>query len=240
MKNRNLAARVATRALDRRVARSVVSRLRVAEGGKFLGKDCRLKWDRHEWYLEELPQKGKKKLKKGTLRNPAGYGHFDWFIPDNVLRFAKLSASDDYSKIKAKMLDAYKEAYKKTLSNPSHHDKEWMEKGNSDWIGKIEWYEEDVFYLKVTPEGTDPFTAEGKDFQVQVKWDSFKAYSPNSDFQSHDPHYTMYSSKSPQGARKLYITLKSKPDQLKTVSWNNFKDWLDKNKIPSNTNFSQW
>lgn len=245
MKNQNLAARVAARVLDSRVVHGVVSRLRVArrfvaEGGKLLGKDCRLTWSRHGWLLEELPQKGKKKLKKATLQNPAGYGHFDWFIPENVLRFANLTSGDDYGKIKSKMLDAYKESYEKLMTNPSHHDKEWMEKAKPDWIPKITWYEEDIFYLNVMPEGTDPFTAEGKDFQVSVKWDSFSAYSPSSDFESQDPSYTQYTQKSPQGARKLYVTLKPNPDQLKTVSWANFQGWCEKNKIPVKINFSQW
>ncbi len=205
---------------------------------KFVGKNARLKWSQYEWVLEELPQKGKKKLRRSTLRNPTYSGMLDWWIPGNILRFAKLTASDDYDAIKKKISEAYEEAHETTMKKGKPHDQEYLAK--NDWVKKLEWYEEDVFYLKVTPEGTEAFTAEGKDFSVKTSWTEFSAYSPDSDFQQSDPHYTKYVSKSPTAARKFYLLLKTNPNALKGISWSAFGDWLGKQKIPYDTRFSSW
>src|SRR5262245_52278633 len=79
--------------------------------GKHVGKDARLQWSRYHWVLEELPQKGKKKLKSGTLRNPSEMGYYDPYIAGNILHDAKLTGSDDYAAIKKKLKDAYAQAW---------------------------------------------------------------------------------------------------------------------------------
>lgn len=205
--------------------------------GKHVGKDARLQWSQHTWFLEELPQKGKKKLKSATLQNPSGYGYHDWYIPGNILRDAKLSASDDYGAIKKKIKAAYGEAWEKTQKTTNEREKALLDK--SDWIPKLDWYEKDVFYLNVIPEGVDSFTAEGKDFRVKVEWARFQSYSPDSDFQRADPYYSTYESKSPTAARKLFALLKADPKALAGVGWNGFGDWLRKNKIPFDIRHSQ-
>jgi hypothetical protein len=206
--------------------------------GKHVGKDCRLQWSQHTWFLEELPQKGKKKLKSATLQNPSGYGYFDAWIAGNILRTAKLTSSDDFGSIKKKVLAAYEQAYEYTKSSKNEKEKALLEK--SDWVTNLEWYEKDVFYLHVVPEGTDAFTADGKDFSMKVEWDKFKTYSPNSDFQQSDPHYSLYESSSPTAARKLYVMLKANPTALKTLSWSGLGDWLTKNKVQYKIHHSQW
>ena len=47
-------------------------------------------------------------------------------------------------------------------------------------------------YLDLEPEDYQPITAKGKDFVCKSEWDSFSAYSPNSDFQDHDPTYSVW------------------------------------------------
>jgi len=207
--------------------------------GKFVGKDARLVWSRHTWLLEELPQKGKKKLRSATLRNPSEFGYLDWWIPGNILNMAKLSTSDDYDKIKSKLEDAYKEAGERTEKSSRDREREGWEK-QKDWVQKLKWYENQVFYLEVTPEGVDPFTAEGKDFKVSVEWGNFKAYSPDSDFQQSDPHYTLCEAKSPGAGRKFFKLMKADPNALKGVSWNGFSDFLKKNGVGYDLHFSQW
>jgi hypothetical protein len=225
---------------DKLIASKVVDRFaRAGWDGKFVGKDARLQWSRGVFFLEELPQKGKKKLRQAEIQNPSAYGYLDWWIPGNILNFAKLSTSDDYDKIKSKLEDAYKEAGERTQNSPRDRERESWEK-QKDWVEKLKWYENQVFYLEVTPEGVDPFTVEGKDFTVKVEWGTFKAYSPNSDFQQMDPHYTLYEAKSAGAGRKFYKLMKADPTALKSVSWNAFSDFLTKNGIGYDTHFSQW
>lgn len=237
----SLAARVVARFAKKDLVSTVVERFKLARAwdDKFVGKDARLSWSRATWLLEELPQKGKKKLRSADLQNPNGIGGgLDWFIPGNILMFAKLSPSDDYDKIKSKIEDAYKEAIERSEKDDKRGGAAYL-KAN-DWVYKIKWYENQVFYLNVIPEGVEEFTVEGKDFKVKVTWTEFSSYSPNSDFHQSDPHYTKYVSKSPTAARKFYLTLKEDPNQLRSVGWNEFGDWLNKQKIPYDTRFSQW
>lgn len=222
--------------LSLRVAARFENRIAYGQEGKFLGRDCRLTWTRDGWTLEELPVKGKKKLKVATLQNPTNmrWGDFDAYLDGNILRDAGLSASDSYEAIKQKMLDAYELAAELTINKMPDQAKHAL------WLRDLKWYENEIHYLKVTPEDTEPFEAEGKDYTIKVQWAKFSAYSPDSDFQQSDPYYTQYAESSAQGARKLYQILKADPNALKSVPWSKLGDWLSKNKIPYKTNFSQW
>jgi len=208
--------------------------------GELIGENCRLRWDRHGWNLEELPQKGKKKLRVGRLDGLTnrGWTGFDAYIPENIMRFGGVKASDDYDQMKKKIQEAYDEAAKITLEGLQKKDP--VSAKHYDWISKIKWGENQVHYLQVEPVDTKPFEAEGKDFTVKTSWTSFSAYDPKADFQSADPHYTQYASTSPTAARKFYLMLKADPTALKSVAWASFSDWLSKNKISYQTNFSQW
>ncbi len=235
------ASKVVERLKHAKQVHRVVALYRAAKANwddKFIGQNARLQWSRGTWLLEELPQKGKKKLRSADLQNPSAHGYFDMWIPGNILMFAKLSPSDDYSAIKKKIMEAYAEAYDRTKNGKRQDEKELLEK--SDWVKNIVWYEKEVFYLNVIPEGVEPFTVEGKDFSVKVSWENFKAYSPNSDFQQADPHYTYYEASSPTAARKCFLILKADPNALKGLTWMDFSDWLNKQKIPYKTRFSSW
>lgn len=208
--------------------------------GKLLGRDARLRWSKDVWLLEELPQKGKKKLKVADLDNPGGRGwdRFGAYIPGNILRSAKIGSSDGYEGIKKKILDAYMEAAEITINSMPPKQ---VEQGKGwGWLRETKWSEREVFYLNVEPEGTEPFKVEGKDFTVQVEWAEFTTYSPDSDFQQADPHYTVYNATSPTAARKFYMILKADPTALKSVSWKELSKWFDKNRVGYETHFSQW
>jgi len=227
---------------DKTIAARVADRFARANwDGKFVGKNARLQWSRAKFFLEELPQKGKKKLRQADIQNPYWAGHqgTDWWIPENLLHFAKLASSDDYDRIKDKIEKAYEEAKKRTAESTRPAEKDYYEK-NKRWIDEIKWYEHLVFYLEVVPENVEPYTVEGKDFTVSVEWGTFKAYSPNSDFAQSDPHYTYYEASAPTAGRKLYKLLKEDPNALKAISWMDFGDWLTKNKIGYDTHHSVW
>ena len=239
----NLAARVVARTKHATLVQRVARRFKIAGpwDGKFVGRDARLQWSRDNWFLEELPQRGKKKLRQATLQNPThvGYKTLDWWIPANILMLAKLSSSDDYDGIKKKIADAYEEAIKRTETEPRRsEEKETLEK--SPWVRELKWYENSVFYLEVVPEGTDPFKVEGKDFELSVSWTKFKVYSPQSDFNQADPFYTGLEQSSPTSARKLFTMLKADPTALKSVAYNGLEAWLTKNKIKYEHLQSTW
>lgn len=202
--------------------------------GKLVGKDYRLTWNYHTWTLEELPQKGKKQLGKATLQTGLGFHGYDSspFIHENILQDAHVSPNDSYDAVKRKLQDAVQAAGKKVQEeNPNQ---------NLDWLSKLSWHEDKVHYLKVMPEGMDPIKVEGTDFVLESTWTSFKVFSPSSDFQQADPHYTKYESSAPASARKLYLMAKEDPNLLKHVSWDKLTDWFKANKIGYQVHFSQW
>jgi len=228
---------------ERVASRYTMKRLAVHWEGKLVGQDCRLQWSRDSWVLEELPQKGKKKLRVAKMQNLFGIISMrrnpgtDLLMPQNILRDAKPVSSDSYDEIKSKIEKAMGAAVKELIAQNKDDPKDDMK-----WVQKsgTTWYENEVYFLEVVPENVDPFKAEGKDFTVSVAWGDFKAYSPSSDFQQADPHYTVIEEKSPGAARKLYNTLKTDPKALKSVSWDDFSKWLDTKKIGYKYRHSQW
>lgn len=204
--------------------------------GKIVGKDARLYWNRNYFYIEELPQKGKKRLYQGSLDiHNAAYQH-NFLLPENILRDARIGSGDNYKSMQKKILKALDKAAKDAADPKAVARYGEM----PDWMKKWQWYGDEVYYLNVRPEGVEPFTAMGKDFQVTVKWDSFSAYSPNSDLENHDPSYTKMHQKSPGAARKMYKILKANPEALRSVSWSDFDKWLKKNKVGYDYSFSTW
>lgn len=232
---------------DVRLISRVASRFgeKLARGwdGKLASKEWRLQWSRAMWLLEELPAKGKRKLRRAELQNPGDIGGgASQFIPDNILRDAKIGTGDSFDQVKDKLLGAYMLTIDETISGEGKwgdRDMEYVKK-NESWLRNVKWYENQVFYLEVIPEGVEDFTAEGKDFTVSVKWTSWSAYDPRSDFNQADPHYTQYASTAPTSARKMYQTLKANPDALKSLTWSKFDEWLKANKIGYKLNFSVW
>jgi hypothetical protein len=210
--------------------------------GKIAGPDFRLQWNRMTWLLEELPKKGKRRLRVATLDSPGGrYGGqlgMDPFIPANILRVARVSPNDSYAEAKTKIAKAMTAATEEVVAKKrAEGDKSW------DFLlrsGTHDWNEDDVYFTEVMPEGLEPFNADGKDFVVSLDWGHFKAYDPASDFHLADPHYSLYESSAPASARKLYQLLRQKPDTLRSVSWSSFGPWLTEHKIPFKTRFSSW
>lgn len=207
--------------------------------GKIVGKDFRLQWTRDEWQLEELPQKGKKKLRVDTMdgggsrySGSSGGADMSPYIWQNILRKAGVSSSDSFDHVKSKIQGAMDAAADEVISkNPG---------GKWDFLHHTKWHEKLVYFVEVMPEGMEPFDAEGQDFSVHVEWTSFKAYSPNSDFQQADPHYTLYEASAPTAARKMYQLLKEDPNALKSIGWDKFDDWMKANKIGYKIHFSSW
>jgi hypothetical protein len=229
--NDPIAVRVAARFLRRVIA--------TRWEGKIVGKDFRLQWTRDQWQLEELPQKGKKKLRVDTMdgggsrySGNSGSADMSGYITQNILRKAGVTSSDSFDHVKAKIQAAMDAAAEGVISKDPL--------GKWDFLRHTKWNEKLVYFTEVMPEGMEPLEAEGQDFSVKVEWTTFKAYDPDADFQSHDPHYTLYESSSPGAARKFYQIIKENPSAIKHIPWSKFSEWLNQNKIGYKTHFSQW
>jgi hypothetical protein len=194
-------------------------------------KDMRVKWDDHYGIqMEELPAKGKKRLRILGFGIQRVVSEADpYFNIPNVIDDMKLSSSQTYDKAKKAIENFCKE-----------HFDDIEKRTGKDMSGWIILHEDTVHYLKVEPVGVKKQLIDGKDFTVSSEWSKFSSYSPDSDFQSSDPSYIQYESSSAAAARKLYKILNANPDALKNVTWNDFGKWMDRNKIKYDTNFSVW
>lgn len=192
-----------------------------------------------EIVIEELPSKPLKSRHMKRLYVDYGPKGFmpgeSAFLASNLLQDAKIKKSDTYDQAKKKLEKALEQAGK-AMEEAYAKDPKWEGKDPSPYFSRP--HESTVHYLQVEPKDYKPMTVKGKDFSVSTEWGKFKAYDPDADFQSHDPSYTLYESKSPAAARKFYKMLKANPGALKNVTWSQFSDWLNKNKVPYNTRFS--
>jgi hypothetical protein len=207
--------------------------------GKLVGKDFRLTWDYYTWKLEELPQKGKKKLRVATHRTFLELGsssevNASAFIPENILRAKHVSSSDSYDNVKDKVQEAFLEAAKEVMEQTDRA------REHLKYLLDSKWDEDNVHFLQVTPENVEPFTTKGKDFAVYVSWTEFEATSPQSDFQQSDPYYSKIVSTAAASARKLYQTLKANPGAISGISYDKFDDWLKGQKINYKYEHSVW
>ena len=208
-----------------------------------IGNDARMraaKWPNEHLVIEELPGKPVKKKVRRTELSTGWMTHsakLNTFMISNLLRDAKINKNMNYDK----MIKAMKNALEIAKRDTQKKDKDTY---SDDWFKRVGYdglmQEDTVSYLEVEPADYKPVVIAGKDFSVSSQWDKFNAYSPDSDFNQSDPHYTSYDSTSKGSARKFYKLVKADPDILKSVPWMKFGDWLQKNKIGYDINFSVW
>jgi len=209
--------------------------------GKLVGNGFRMTWDQSSIRIEELPAKGKRKLRVAEMLTPYHWTKFDAWLPINLIKHVgKVSASDTYDTAKAKVFDAL--TNERTLGWLKEEAKPGLDPLALLKQYRTQWNEDEVHYLKVVPENVEPFVAKGKDFAVSCSWTEFKSYSPSSDDYggSGDPHYTVIKSTAPASARKLYQMLKAEPNALSGMKWDDFDDFLKKNKINYEFQHSVW
>ena len=202
------------------------------------GQKARIRWMGHPDHfllVEEMPTKPvKRRLRQAEFAIGAALpGHHSpsEMMLENILRDAKLKKTMTYDQAVAAM----KKAIAKGVKDAGDKMADWEVQG----VERLPW-EKEVHYLQVEPVDYKPMDVKGKDFTVRCEWNTFKAYSPDSDFQSMDPYYTYYEAKSPTGARKLFKLLKANPDALAKVPWSQFNDFLKRAKIPFDSHHSVW
>lgn len=213
---------------------------------KFVGKDARLTYDDYLFRLEELPQKGKKKLRVARMNHDANrlsgwqQSFSNHMIVDNVIRLAKLSSSDGYDIIKKKIFDAIMDSIEKAKQDPSYA--QFMQKHKHDPLNPdyYKWYEDLVYFTQVTPEGSEPIKVKGRDFNFTSYYDKFEVYSPQSDFNQLDPFYTGREAKSKEAARRLYNILRSNPNILSNLYYKDLDGWFKQNRIATRYLQSVW
>jgi len=188
----------------------------------------RLTYGQHTIYIEELHAKGKRRLRRFTLNfmdaSQGGPGD-SAFLAVNILKH--------HSKVTADM--SYDQAVKATKQGIKQASEEVLRSYPDYDLGTWLRTEEDVVgAAKVPPANAGPLDIRGKDFAFTATWTSFKVFQPQDpsmDDYGGDPHYSGYEQSSPQAARLLYRILKTNPAALSKVSFTEFSDWADKNKI---------
>jgi hypothetical protein len=103
-----------------------------------------------------------------------------------------------------------------------------------------EWRIEIIRAKDAPPKNAPPLKIQGEDFTLSLKWDHFQAYWPLSDFNRADPLYSVIVNKTLNATKKLYKLLAANPELIKGIAWKDFSKWLDKNKIPNETQHSVW
>lgn len=187
--------------------------------------------DDHNIVVEELPRKPCKK----TLRRTSINTHYavcvmwkDAFIPANILREVPLDPVDTYDTIvvllEGKLVSLYKEPGNEQVRA----------------IHGVTVHKDERYYLEVAPEGSEKQTITCADFVLELSWTKFSAYSPNSDFQQADPHYTQIHQSSAGAARKLFGLVQKKQDAVAKLTWDAFSAWLKDQKVGYEYSFSQW
>lgn len=196
---------------------------------------ARVLWNSYEITVEEVPVKGAHKLRlRRTVINTA-YAvhtmHRDDYIIDNLLLASPLDAAQGYDDTVAKLKNEIAIAHFKPANK------------QVEAIHAVSIHEDTRHYLEVVPEGVEGRTVECKDFVLSVEWTKFSAYSPDSDFQQSDPHYTQIAAKSPAAGRKLYKLvqqLEAKKYDFKALAWSDLSAFLQEHKVAYDYHFSQW
>jgi len=221
------------------------------------GDKARIRWKGHPsayMVIEELPSKGKKRLKRATysvgdsLLTGFGQSSPNRFMMENLLMDAKLSKSMTYDQAVKAMDGALQKAlagWKKDIADGK--TTRWEPAEIPDWFYRSLKYVpdvEEVFYLTVEPKDYAPVEVEGKNFSLKSEWGTFEADLHIAGAEEHayggDPHYIKMNSKSQGGARKLFKALKANPDVLKGKTWEDLQAFLSGAKIGFETAHSQW
>lgn len=193
-----------------------------------IGKGVRVSWGGSGWrdssmYIEELPAKGKKRVRRTDIGTGYAALDNDDFLMLNLVQHAKIGKGMDYDAVLAAMKGVVQGVEATT-------------KGKSDLF----WYETEVNPMNVEPEDYEPIKVMGKDFGMTAKWTSFEAYSPSSDLAQMDPHYSIIKASSPTAARKLFKMAKADPELLKEISWFVLDDWMKGSGIQIKHESSVW
>jgi len=233
------------------------------------GRTARDKWDdvlvgdkvririqghpRHYVVIEELPQKGKKRLKRFEFTigdsimslNRAGGKVYNYFMIENLKRDWKPSTSQT-AEANAKGLQKALEKAFKDLDKDKVEYPDWVKESlTGKWMPQAD----EVHYLQVEPVDYTPVEIKAKDeFYLRAEWNSFQVSLNNgmTDKQLEeyayggDPHYTKLVSSSSAGARKFFKWVKSQEDDIKRMTGKKLQAAMDAGKIKYKYQSSVW
>ena len=202
-----------------------------------VGKDCRIGLDTNgfSFYMEELPVKGKKKLRTYHWRLEGRFidnwdvrDFFDW----ETSMKGKLGKSSTFDGVIGKVEKSMQKAYSLLVRENDYFKR-------FDYNDFYNISEKEVHYLQVAPADTDDMTLKGKDFTIDIGWSSFTINKMKM-LDDGDMHGHKIVQGSPASARKLYKILSNKPELIRNMDENKFTDFLDKSKIKYEINHSVW
>jgi hypothetical protein len=199
--------------------------------------------------IEELPQKGKRRLKRFTWqisRLDVG-GTESFLLIPNLKRDWKLSRSMTAERANAALQHAILKALVDWKSESPATYPEYADRA----MGKYGLpTEEDIYYLKVEPVDMVPVEVQGDTWFLRSSWASFEITWKPHGADNHamwemqgDPSFTKYTSKSAGGARKLFKFLKAsanRPGRMGKMSFDELLGWIKKQKIAMDSYSSRW
>jgi hypothetical protein len=189
---------------------------------KFLTPTARLIIGDHGFTLEEMPQKGMRRVRELYVQDMSRGGPhsraMDQFWPVGLIQDARLKKTDSYDQIKTKLSKAHDVAYRRAKKMDPEHIRDWMSS-----MKKIS-QESTKPSTQVEPENTPPIQARTATYYLNATWKNFTI--------GHKSGGTIFTTEasSPTAARKLYKILASNPNAIYELLKNPDK-WLAAKKI---------
>jgi len=223
-----------------------------------VGDKVRIRWKGHPHsyaVIEELPQKGKRHLKRfhfeiGSYLQSLHSRQADAFMLENL----KLEWRPSASMTAEGSASALRKAIDKAIKNWEKAAKSGKAEPIPDWFTRSFSkqhmpHREEVFYLNVEPRDYAPVRVSVKDqFYINAEWTKFEI-SLNGGMSDAaieelsyggDPYYTKLVSKSPTSARKFFKWVKANEKAIKSMTGNDLTKALDQGKIQYSYLHSVW
>lgn len=189
---------------------------------KFLTPTARLIVDDHGFTLEEMPQKGMRRVRELYVQDISRGGPhsraMDQFWPVGIIQDAGLKKTDSYDQIKTKLSKAHDVAYRRAKKMDPERIRDWMSS-----MKKIS-QESTKPSTQVEPENTPPIEARTAEYYLKSSWKNFTISSKGGGVLFTDE------ASSPTAARKLYKILSTDPNAIYELLKNPRK-WLAAKKI---------
>jgi len=202
-----------------------------------VGLNVRITWEKSKQrrlIIQELPSKGKRLLRRITYYPLSMDLDEPLLYPMYLNHDAKFRSNMTYDIAVNSFFSALEKAKNFLLERGALDLNIWKN------YEKKSLHYDNIPYLEVEPADYTPITVKGKDFTLKSEWDKFSQSTNYSDAGEMDPSYSGLVSKTKASARKLFKILKANPDALRNLTYEDFLQWLNANRIAYDTYSSSW
>jgi len=193
------------------------------------GRNIRILKASQSIVIEELPVKGKKKLRRiiyhvipyiQIMQNRSS----DILLAINIYENARISENMTYDAASKALEKGAKEAVAQFMKEEPE-----ISSGTVDSFLAQFLTEKEVPSLQVAPGDSRQIEFEGVDFKGQSNWNEFIIYPQGDSF------IKRYPAKTPTAARKFYTLISEKPNLFQRMDMETCLKWLQKNKISTDS-----